>query len=210
MAKEQNDSIGLILLAAGSSERMGHPKQLLSYYGKSLIRHSIHLALQTMYDPIIVVLGAFYDTLLNEIKDEPVKAIYNPDWKKGMGSSIRIGLKTLLQLKPEISGVLIMLCDQPLITKDFLNRYESHFIKGNNTVIATAYESAPGVPALFDKIYFPNLLDLAYNEGAKSILNRFKDKVTLLEGMDLTFDVDTPQDYTQLLEKEQMKNTTFN
>src|ERR1700722_15860828 len=117
--------IALILLAAGSSTRMGRPKQLLLYKNQSLLRRAAEQALKAGCDPVIVVLGSSAEQMKPELTNLPVQIIENPHWPQGMGTSIRAGLQTLLP-SPSTRGegkgegssppaVIITLCDQPLI-----------------------------------------------------------------------------------------------
>ena len=78
---------GLIILAAGQSARMGQPKQKLLYKGESLLQHVVHAALNSTCRPVIVILGAYADTISADIEGEPVVVIHNPNWEEGMASS---------------------------------------------------------------------------------------------------------------------------
>ena len=93
-------SIGLILLAAGGSTRLGSPKQLLEYGGRTLLRHAAETALATSCRPVLAVLGSGSVRLLEEIAGLEVHPVINPDWRTGMGSSIRRGVEMLDTLAP--------------------------------------------------------------------------------------------------------------
>ena len=88
-------SIGVIILAAGGSSRMGSPKQLLSYRGQSLVRHAANAALESVADRVVVVIGGYADEVRNELEALPLSIVENRSWQTGMSSSIRAGLQEL-------------------------------------------------------------------------------------------------------------------
>ena len=93
-----NQPIGIIVLAAGASRRMNEPKQLLLFEGKTLLRRAVETAVESIYQPIIVVLGANVEKMRLEIEDLPVELVFNQDWQRGLSSSIKIGLEMLLRI----------------------------------------------------------------------------------------------------------------
>src|SRR5580692_2476743 len=108
--------VALILLAAGPSTRLGQPKQLLPFRGRSLLRHAAETALASSCRPVVVVLGASAERMKSELTDLPVMIAVNSGWESGMGSSIRAGLEALTNGKNADAGVgavVIMVCDQP-------------------------------------------------------------------------------------------------
>src|SRR4051812_16468423 len=102
-------STGLIILAAGASQRLGRAKQLLTYRGDTLLRHSIQAGIDSIAGSIIVVLGANADEMTKEIAGKKVQAVVNTHWEEGIASSIRCGLQALINAQPEINGTVIML-----------------------------------------------------------------------------------------------------
>ncbi|MFC7666147.1 NTP transferase domain-containing protein [Hymenobacter humi] len=117
----QPGTVALLLLAAGASTRMGQPKQLLPYRGRTLLRHAAETAVATGCRPVVLVTGAVHDALAAEIADLPIQVIHNPEWKTGMASSIRAGVIAAAQFQP--TAYLIMLSDQPLVTPELLHRW---------------------------------------------------------------------------------------
>ena len=188
---------GIIILAAGKSERLGQPKQQLLYQGNSLLQHRINIALQSPYRPIIVVLGAFADEILERLTPKPIDVIINTKWEEGMASSIRAGID-YLQKDLTVNNVLIMLCDQPHVDAALLNKIvqtKNHSKKG---IVACAYDNALGVPALFDKHYFPELLSLSGNQGAKKVLTSYSEDIATVPFPMGAVDIDTIDDYNKL------------
>src|SRR5438270_12825649 len=92
--------LALVLLAAGASVRLGGPKQLLTYQGQSLINHSIENAVACGAQPVVVVLGAGAQESRTEIKERTAQVIVNEDWREGMASSTRCGIRSIVEIAP--------------------------------------------------------------------------------------------------------------
>jgi molybdenum cofactor cytidylyltransferase len=192
-------SLGIVILAAGESARMGQPKQLLSYRGRTLLRHTVETALALGDAPVVVVLGAHADRIRPELADLRVLVVENPDWRVGMGTSLRAGLNALLSAHPEIAAALFLLCDQPHISPDLLRHMEMEWRQGV-ALIACRYETRPGVPALFAAAHFPELLALQGAEGARQVLAQHANEVVAIPFPAGAIDVDRPEDYAALLD----------
>jgi molybdenum cofactor cytidylyltransferase len=190
-------STALLLLAAGASTRMGRPKQLLPYRGRTLLRHAAETAVASGCAPIVLVTGALNEALAAEVADLPIQAVHNPNWETGMASSIRAGLLAAQGAKP--SAVLIMLSDQPLLTPELLQQLMQRHQQSGAPVVAAAYGDALGVPAVFAEILFPELLQLQGQAGAGRLIASYgaaAERVPFPGGL---VDVDTPTQYAALL-----------
>jgi molybdenum cofactor cytidylyltransferase len=191
--------VGLVILAAGSSSRMGQPKQLLPYDGESLMRRSARLGLLSGCFPVTVVLGANSLLIGTELEDLPVFVTQNPDWEAGMASSIRVGLAHTLHVLPKVSAVIIALCDQPLVTSAFLHGLTDAFVAVGKPIVATRYGNITGVPALFSRELFDELEGLTGQEGARKLIASQPDRVHAVPFPEAALDVDTPEDYLKLI-----------
>lgn len=191
-------SVGLILLAAGASTRMGSSKQLLPYRGRSLLRYMAEVALTSCCEPIIVVLGSNAAQIQQEINDLPLQIVENEQWSEGMSSSIRAGVKQITALNQHLDAVVIMLCDQPLVTSSILNQLIEAYQIAQSLVVASAYTNTLGVPALFSQRLFPELLSLTAKVGAKNLIRQYINQVYQVPFPEGVIDVDTPEDYQQL------------
>ncbi len=195
------DKIPILLLAAGSSSRMGQPKQLLPWGSQTLIDHQIQILLKTG-NPVNVVLGSNSNLVEQIIAKYEVDIFINPDWESGMGSSISLGISEIIQKYPDANGVLITLLDQPLITTSYIEKMLETYQPGSQQILVSRSASGwTGVPVIFDKCYFKELSELKNQEGAKKIVKRHEENVILLDGGELLEDMDTPPVYQQLLEK---------
>jgi molybdenum cofactor cytidylyltransferase len=191
--------IGIIVLAAGGSSRLGRPKQLLEYQGKTLIRRSVEAALQANLGPVIVVLGANANVLTNHVNDLTVSSVNNEQWETGSSSSIRAGLRQALEIQPGMSAAVFTLCDQPLVTSNDLISLGERFRSNNAPIVASAYGDSFGVPALFSRELFGELMKLPGDAGAKSIIKAHIDTASLIELPSAAVDIDSFNDYEKLI-----------
>lgn len=197
---ESSPNIAIVILAAGASKRMGTPKQLLKWGDQTLIENSIKEAQGANSKSVLVVLGANFDLIKNHIRDDSqITILNNPHWEQGLGTSIAIAVEHLQNSNSSVDGVLITLCDQPLITSDYLGLLISKFQSGKNQIIATSYgRGKQGVPVLFDKVYFNELLGLNDDQGARDILKRQANNVIGVTPPESNVDLDTKEDYSKL------------
>jgi molybdenum cofactor cytidylyltransferase len=191
-------NVGLILLAGGASERLGRPKQLLTYRGQTLLRHSLKTAITSQAKPVIVVLGANSEALKNEIKNFNTHVVVNAGWQEGMASSIRSGMQAVTEINPAAEGIILMVCDQPFVTSDLLNELIATHRKTGKQIVACGYEDTFGPPVFFHHALFQDLLQLKGDVGARSILSQHTDMVEIIPFLQGTFDVDTEADYEKL------------
>ena len=194
-----SNSYGIILLAAGQSARLGKPKQLLNYKGKTLLAHSLQIAIETQLQPIVTVLGANLDTLKQSIEPTNTNIVINQEWSEGMASSIRCGIEELVKIAPSIAGVIIMVCDQPYVTAKLLTDLVEKHEDSSKPIIASRYNNNIGTPALFDKTIFALLLSLKGDSGAKKIMKSNPDWVETVNFPFGEIDIDTSLDYELLM-----------
>jgi molybdenum cofactor cytidylyltransferase len=193
-----SSTIGLIILAAGASTRMGTPKQLLLYRGRSFVRHFCDVAIASVCQPIAVVLGANAEQIKPEISQLPVQIVENQQWTEGMSSSIWVGLEALLAVNQDLEAVAIALCDQPFVSSQTLDRIVEAYRFTGNPIIASEYAATLGVPVLFSRSLFSELMALKSNEGAKQLIKRHIHEVFSVPFPEGSIDIDTPNDYEQL------------
>ena len=193
-------NVAAVLLAAGGSTRLGSPKQLLSYAGDSLLRNAASAA---CFDcaPVVVVLGSGAEDLEDELRGLNVHIVANPDWGKGMGTSIRRGIDALDALTPRADGVLLTLCDQPLVEIGALRRLLDAFWQaGSHTaMVAAAYGGTVGVPAVFGRAHFDALRALPDDAGAKPLLTKHRASVIEVPLPEAALDIDTRAQYERFL-----------
>lgn len=191
-------SCGIILLAAGSSGRLGRSKQLLPFQGKTLLQHLIDEAKASPTAPIIVVLGANADLIQQQLVTDEIEIAINGDWEKGMASSIGYGINALLKVNPLIDAAILMTCDQPFVSTQVLNELINTHRKTGNPIITCGYDETTGPPALFHQSIFPELLQLTGDKGARKIVEEHPDKVSTIPFPEGNIDIDTAADYERL------------
>lgn len=187
---------GLILLAAGSSTRMGEPKQLMDYGGRPLVRHAVATALASVCRPVIVVLGANAGVVSQALRDLPVETVENPRWDEGMGTSIQTGVHAAADR--ELDGVILALADQPLVTAEIYDRLVAQHEVARKAIVTSEYAGTVGVPVLFAKQYFPHLLALRPEQGCKGVILAHEASVLRIACPEAEADIDTPADYQRL------------
>jgi molybdenum cofactor cytidylyltransferase len=195
MQSAPSKNIGIVILAAGSSSRMGQSKQLLKVEGESLIIKAVKSAMESKTARTVVVLGANSDAHREVIKDLGTDIIENPLWKNGMGSSLKLGLRYLLATEHDLKAVIIMVCDQPEVVSKHLNDLIDAHISSGKHIVASFYDGSPGVPALIGNIFFDELLALDDFHGAKKIIQNNETETHLIPFAQGAIDLDTLEDY---------------
>ena len=186
--------IGIIMLAAGASSRMNEPKQLLMFQGKTLLHRAVETAVESIYQPVVVVLGANFEKTRAEIEDLPVEIVFNENWQSGLSSSIKTGIENLLQFAPDAGAVVVALADQPFVTSTHLNLFADEFYRSNKLVVAAEYNETVGVPALFAREVFADFQMLSGDKGAKPIIEKHGNSLLTIDLPEAAFDIDTPFD----------------
>jgi molybdenum cofactor cytidylyltransferase len=190
-----------VLLAAGSSSRLGRPKQLLQYNGKSLLSNAVDVAAAASVQPLVVVIGANSDQVISEVDTKNAFVVTNKNWAQGMASSIVCGLSVLLQKQPDADGAIFMMCDQPFVNTDLLKNLITTWQQTGKPIVASSYETGVGTPALFDKVFFAELLQLKGDTGARKIIRQHTNEVATVLFAEGNIDIDTEEDYGNLLKK---------
>lgn len=193
---EHDESIGVIVLAAGASVRMGTPKQLLIWKGQSLIRRAAQSAIDSSCRPIVIVLGANAELIYPELGDLKVHPVINLTWQKGMSSSIHCGLKALLAMAPKLQAAILMVADQPNVTGTSLKSLVEEHRQSHANLVCAHYSGQIGTPALFGCGYFDELMHLEGPGGAKRVLQHHRADLMAIDLPEAVLDLDTPHDLT--------------
>jgi molybdenum cofactor cytidylyltransferase len=187
----------IVILAAGASTRLGRPKQLLPWQGKTLLQHAVETALTIATQPVVVT-GCNADQLVAGVDPAQAHIVFNPEWEQGIASSIRCGLQALLNRTPPPDQVIFMVCDQPFVTPGLLLDLINERQKSYKSIIASSYAGTLGIPALFDKTHFAQLLDLQGDTGARTIIQQYSEEVGSVEFKNGELDIDTEMEYKKL------------
>jgi molybdenum cofactor cytidylyltransferase len=190
--------VGAVILAAGASTRMGVPKQLLQFGGETMLRRAASVAIEAGCRPVVVVTGANATPSREALRGLRVRETENPQWESGISSSVRVGIEALLTANPLTAAVVLMLCDQPFVTREIIARLVAAHRETGRSIVASRYGGSYGVPALFDKAHFAELTTLEGDAGAKQVIQKHLPKVHLLSFPEGEIDIDTPDDLARL------------
>ncbi|MFN5021029.1 MAG: NTP transferase domain-containing protein [bacterium] len=196
------EQCGIIILAAGESKRLGSPKQLLSIDGSTLLARVAKTACELMTYPVIAVLGAHAEKISPTLNIPGITVVNNEDWQEGMASSIIKGLTSMVELYPQVDGIIILVCDQPYLSHDLIKALIEAQHNAGLPAAAAAYNGKLGTPALFHKSLFSALMLLSGDKGARKMLEQMRENVVEVDFEMGDVDIDTQADYERLLNKD--------
>jgi CTP:molybdopterin cytidylyltransferase MocA len=185
-----------VLLAAGEGSRFGRPKALVELNGRTLAERGVNLLRAGGADPILVVTGAA------PVELDGTHTVYNPEWRSGMGSSLRAALQTLTSTSTaaEVGAVVVALADQPLVGAEAVARLIAAYRDGASVAVA-AYDGQPRNPVLLARRHWTEVIAMATgDQGARTFLRAHPDLVTVVECGDTgrPDDIDTPADLARI------------
>jgi molybdenum cofactor cytidylyltransferase len=183
--------VGGLILAAGGSTRLGQPKQLLDFNGETLAHATVRAAREGGCDPVCAVTGHQRAEVEETVKDLGPRLVHNEDWRQGIGSSIRLGVNAM---KEKASALLILVCDQPAVSADLIRLIIRRHEETGLPIVASAYAGTLGIPALFDRACFPELLEIGDSHGAKPLILRDPSRVATVDFPEGEIDLDSPAD----------------
>ena len=181
------------LLAAGAGSRLGQPKALVEFGGRTLAERGFATLTAGGADPVLIVTGAVEVTVPGAL------VVANPDWRTGMGSSVRAALAELAGLDA-VGAVVIALADQPLVGAESVGRLIAAFADGASVAVAT-YDGQPRNPVLIAREHWQAVAESATGDsGARTFLRARPDLVTRVECGDTgrPDDIDTPADLARI------------
>lgn len=195
---EVQRSVGAVVLAAGKASRMGQPKVLLPWAnGATILEHILSQLILTRIDHITVVTGSRAADVRHLALKSGVEVAHNPDYATGeMLSSLKTGLQAL---PAHLAGALVVLADQPRIQPRVINQLLMAYAEGRGQIIAPRYQGQRGHPILFDRRFWPEILELPADSAPRAILQRHPEAVYFVDvdTDSILGDIDTPEDYQQ-------------
>jgi molybdenum cofactor cytidylyltransferase len=184
-----------IVLAAGGSSRFGQLKQLVKFRGKTLLGRTIDAASEANCSPVVVVIGSEDENLNRELDRAGVVTVQNKQWQRGVGSSIRCGVQRLADSSLDVEASVLLVCDQPAVDAHIIKQLIALRETTGKSIVAASYADTLGVPALFTRSIFQELLSLDDQSGAKSIILRNRDRVAALPFPEGQIDIDSWEDW---------------
>lgn len=185
-----SEKLFAVVLAAGKSSRFGSLKQLQEFAGISLVGAAVRLAEDTCGPRSILVTGNRWKTVSAACSPLSGFMVVNTEYEKGISSSISAGVRCI---SDTADGVLLMLADQPLITKQHLQDLVDAFRDSPDSIVASAYAGTSGPPIIFPRSKFAELMALSGDQGARSVLKSAQG-VRLISFEDAALDIDRPGD----------------
>ena len=188
--------LGIVILAAGEARRFGACKQLALFHTKPLLQHVIDAALPLRPTRLVVMTGKYHEAIV-AANDEGVvtgaELIHNPDWSSGMSSSIRLGCELL---SGDCDQLLVLLADQVLISTNELETLIAEAVDGGSA--CAGFSETVGPPAVFPRPWYPDLLSLNAENGAKKLLTDPAKQVTIVPMKSAGWDIDSKDDLERL------------
>ncbi len=187
------------ILAAGPSTRFGSPKQLVRLGGAPVLHQAVANATFLAGHSVTVVLGANARDIAPALRQTAASIALNRDWQEGLASTIRVAVRTA---PPRCDGLLLVLADQVAVTLDDLKRLYAAWRRHPILVAAALYAGAPGLPAIFPRWAFTDLLDLRGDRDPRIVLRRTVDQLVRVPMPNAGIDLDTPEDLLLLENRE--------
>jgi molybdenum cofactor cytidylyltransferase len=190
-------SAGLVL-AAGSSRRMGSPKQLLQVRGRPLLELVVGQVTASRLDDVVVVLGAAADEIQTRVDLGRARVLINPEHSSGMASSLRAGVASL---GPDVDRVVVILGDQPDVDAGLLNKLLDLHESSGLPAAALSFNGLLHPPVVLDRELWSDLMKLEGDVGCRAVIRGRPEQVaSLAVATDLSHpvDVDTPSDYERV------------
>jgi molybdenum cofactor cytidylyltransferase len=188
-----------VILAAGSSTRLGRPKQLLDLDGEPLLRHTIRNALGSRLDEVVVVLGARAAEIDGAVGYLGQRTVVNPSHEQGQSTSMRLGLESI---HPDSDAVLFLLGDQPGVRPPLIDALLARYHDSLAPIVQGRFQGKPGNPVLIARSLFSKLAAIEGDEGARSVVAAHRGEISFVDLPEIAVpqDVDTDEDYQALLQ----------
>jgi len=184
-------------------------KQLLKIHGKTMIENVVEKAIKSRLNEIIVVLGYKSEIIREYIekysnRSKPVKIVYNPDFRRGLSTSLKAGLKAINR---ESRAAVFILADQPLIKIETINQLIEVHSSMDCLIVAPIYRGRRGNPVLVDRRLFEEIFKLEGDVGARPLIKRYVNRVVYVATNDpgVIMDIDTMEDYSALIAEKDLE-----
>lgn len=196
MPPERGGPIAGIVLAAGSSTRMGANKMFLALAGESVLRRSVRLASATSLSPLIVVLGHEADRARGELAGLPCRPVINPEYKLGLCGSIAAGIAAV---PPEVIAAVVLLADMPLVTPTMIEATLDRYRQGGVPLVVSSFGDVVAPPMLYDRSLFPELRLLTGDGCGQRVFKRHRpEALTVAQPAAALSDLDEPKDFERV------------
>ncbi len=196
-------NIALLILAAGASNRIGQPKQLLTYKNGTFISNVAKEAINSKVGDVFLVYGAYRNQIESEIRlfARTVKSFYNDNWERGMGNSLAKGITEITQ-QGDYDAVIVLLADQVMVDSNCIQRLAELYEKTGKGLVPSYYAESYGPPTLFSSTYFDQLKELDGDTGAKFLFKKYFKDLAAFYYPPAKIDIDHLDEYYELVKCE--------
>jgi molybdenum cofactor cytidylyltransferase len=187
--------VSIAILAAGRGLRMNGIKQSILFDGESLLGRAIRVAVESEIGKVNVILG-YHAEQLSETIPNGVSFSINNNWEEGIASSIRVAVESATTCNAK--ALMFLACDQPFVDAALLRSLHDAFKQTQKSIVASFY-GTPGIPAIFSKEKFAELLLLKGDKGAKQVI--LDGDAHLVNAPRAQYDIDTEADLKSCRQK---------
>ena len=185
-----------VLLAAGSSRRMGRNKLLFDVGGEPVVRLAVRAALAAGLEPIVVVLGHEAEVVRAALTSLPCRFVVNPRHDEGMNGSVCAGVAAL---PADVCAAVVLLADMPFVVASMIATLVTHYRRANASLILSEYNGVVAPPTLVDRSLFTELLSEAGKGCGKRLRRRHPElSATVSWPAAALADLDVPEDYERV------------
>jgi molybdenum cofactor cytidylyltransferase len=184
-----------VVLAAGSSMRMGRNKLLLALIGEPMVRRTVRASLDAGLDPVVVVLGHEAERVREAIWGLGCRTVVNPDHAKGVRLSVQVGIGEV----SEARAAVVILADMPFVTAAMVRSLVDSYREGTSPLVSSQYGDVNAPPTLYDRSLFPEMLAMTGEGCGKQVVRRHLHEAAFVTWPAAALaDVDLPEDYERI------------
>lgn len=193
---DRNGPVAGILLAAGTSSRMGRNKMLFELNGESVLRGAAGRALAAGLSPLLVVLGHEAEKSRGELDGLPCQIVINPNYEQGINSSLKAGISAV---PAEAQAAVVMLADMPFVTPEMIAGLIDRYRSSEAPLVISDYEGVNAPPMLYDRNLFDELLAMTGEGCGRQVVKRHREEAEVLSWpASALADIDVPEDYDRM------------
>jgi molybdenum cofactor cytidylyltransferase len=186
-----------VVLAAGSSSRMGRNKLLLELGGETLVRRVVGRALAAGLDPVFVVLGHESDRVLAELEGLPCRPLFNASHARGVRTSLQTGVYQAAA--HEADALVVILADMPHVSAEMIATLVEHYRAARPLLVVSSYGDVDAPPILYSRALFGDLLAIPEDRCAKQVVRRYRAEAVAVSWPPGSLrDIDVAEDYDEV------------